>query len=62
MEKFLTTEDACRLYQCSPTTLWRWRQTGKLKALRTPGNTLRYRAEDIEEALTEEPKEEQIPA
>lgn len=39
---------AARLLDCSVQSLRAWDQTGKLKAIRTPGNQRRYRLEDLE--------------
>ena len=54
MEQLLTTEEVCQHFRISATTLWRWRQAGKLVALKTPGGTLRFRESDVLKVLEEE--------
>lgn len=48
MKNLLTIEQAATLLGCGVSTLRLWDRTGKLKALRTPGNQRRYRPEDLE--------------
>lgn len=54
MERLLTAEEVRRYLRISEMTLWRWRQAGKLVALRTPGGQLRFREEDVQRVLEAE--------
>ena len=54
MEMLLTSKELCRRYRVSPTTLWRWRRSGKLAALKTPGGGLRFRESDVQNVLEKE--------
>ncbi len=54
MEQLLTTDEVCRHFRISATTLWRWRRDGRLVALKTPGGQLRFRESDVLKVLQEE--------
>ena len=54
-ERLYTAGEVCQYFRVSRTALWRWRQDGKLTALKTPGGGLRFREADVEKALKEEP-------
>ena len=58
MERLLTSSEVCDYFKIASTTLGRWRQAGKIIALRTPGGKLRFRETDVQKAL----KEEAVPA
>ena len=55
MEKLLTVQEVCRDLQIDRDTLWRWRQRGRITALKTPGGGVRFREADVLKALQEEP-------
>lgn len=54
MERLLTSEETCDYFKIAPTTLWRWRQAGKITTLRTPGGKVRFRESDVLKVLEEE--------
>lgn len=55
MERFLTTKEVRESLRVSEPTLWRWRRTGKLQALKLPGGRgVRFRETDVLKALQEE--------
>ena len=59
--EFLTTKEAAKYLNMSPTTLRNWDKTGKLKAVRNPYNNYRrYKVEDLNNVLLElnEPRAE----
>lgn len=54
MERLLTSGEVCDYFKIAATTLWRWRQAGKITALRTPGGKMRFRESDVQKVLEEE--------
>jgi putative resolvase len=51
MKKHTSTHEACSLLGVHPNTLRRWENTGKIKAIRTPGNQRLY---DLSSLIQEE--------
>jgi excisionase family DNA binding protein len=49
MKKYITTKEACEKLGVHPNTLRRWEKDGKVKAIRTPGNTRLYEVNILEE-------------
>lgn len=54
MERLLTSGEVCDYFKIAATTLWRWRQAGKIIALRTPGGQLRFKESAVKKVLEEE--------
>ncbi len=54
MERLLTSNEVRNHFKIAPTTIWRWRKSGKLLALKTPGGQLRFRESDLLRVLEEE--------
>ena len=51
MDKLLSLKETEKLLNVSKSTLQRWDNSGKLKAIRTEGGHRRYRQSDIDEIL-----------
>ena len=49
MKRYITTKEACKKLGVHPNTLRRWEKEGKVKAIRTPGNTRLYEIDILEE-------------
>lgn len=54
MEQLLTSSEVCDYFKIAAATLGRWRQAGKIIALKTPGGKLRFRESDVQKVLEEE--------
>ena len=55
MERFLTTKEVRESLRVSEPTLWRWRKSGRLVALKLPGGRgVRFREADVLKVLEEE--------
>lgn len=53
MEKLLyTANEVCEMLDVSVQTLWRWRKSGKLRAVKISG-AVKFRGKDIEKLLEE---------
>ena len=50
-ERLLSASEVADLFQVSTHTVSRWVRTGKLRAIKTPGGTLRFLRGDIDNAL-----------
>jgi len=50
MKTYITTRQACKRLGVHPNTLRRWENEGKIKAIRTPGNTRLYEVDLLEES------------
>lgn len=46
---YVTTREACKLFNVSVVTLRKWDQDGKIQTFRTPGNQRRYSKRLLEE-------------
>lgn len=46
--------DVAALFRVTPKTVNRWVQSGRLKAIHTPGGHQRFRQEDIDQLLAEQ--------
>jgi len=60
MESLLTSDEVRAYFRVAPSTLWRWRQAGRIAALKTPGGGLRFRESDVQKVLQGE--QERVPA
>jgi len=49
-DKYMTGDQVCERLQISPTTLYNWKNTGKLKSYQI-GNRVLYKSSEIEEAV-----------
>ena len=51
-EHFLTTAEVAALFRVDPKSVDRWRKSGKLSAIRTPGGRYLYRESSVRALLT----------
>lgn len=55
-ERFLTTEELCKLFRVTRTTMLRWRREGM--PYYGKGKALRYKVSEVEEWLKEQTKKQ----
>jgi excisionase family DNA binding protein len=56
-DKLLTPAEVAAMFRVDPKTVSRWARAGKLPALKTLGGHRRFRASEVEKALTEASEE-----
>jgi len=52
-DKLLKPGEVAAIFRVDPKTVTRWANTGKLKAVRTPGGHTRFREADVRGALVD---------
>lgn len=61
-QAFLHSRDVAKLFDVTERTVHNWAATGKLACLRTPGNNLRFRSEDVAALLEAGSRPSRVPA